>query len=357
MKILEICTVDFSLTGIPVHIRNYYNELKKNNKIDIVAKSFDDKILKTMPLENETALYELPRTKNPISYISKLRKIVAKNNYDVVHIHGNSSTMALELLACRNSSALTIVHTHNTEYKAKILNVLLKPYLIRHADLYFAASTEAGEKLYDNKKEFVVIKNGIDVSNFEFNLDDRLSVRKNLNITEDKIILGHVGTFNEQKNQDFLLKLSKRLNPKKYHFVLIGDGEREEFVSKIVNKEMFTVLKTTDEIGKFYSAFDMFLFPSNWEGLGMAAVEAQYAALQTIVSDRIPRTVKISDNIKFLPLKVDEWVKEIEKYSKDNLLNSRENNLISPEYDIKNCAKNLMELYVKEYNAKNQKNI
>lgn len=153
------------------------------------------------------------------------------------------------------------------------------------------------------------------------------------------------------------MKLSKRLNPKKYHFVLIGDGEREEFVSKIVNKEMFTVLKTTDEIGKFYSAFDMFLFPSNWEGLGMAAVEAQYAALQTIVSDRIPRTVKISDNIKFLPLKVDEWVKEIEKYSKDNLLNSRENNLISPEYDIKNCAKNLMELYVKEYNAKNQKNI
>ena len=56
----------------------------------------------------------------------------------------------------------------------------------------------------------------------------------------------------------------------------------------------------------------------------MAAVEAQYATLQTIVSDRIPRTVKISDNIKFLPLKVDEWVKEIEKYSKENLLNSRE---------------------------------
>ena len=356
MKILEVCTVDFSLTGIPVHIRNYYNELKKNNKIDIVAKSFDKKILKTMPLENETVLYELPRTKNPILYISKLRKIVAKNNYDVVHIHGNSSTMALELLTCRSSSALTIVHTHNTEYKAKVLNVLLKPYLMHHADLYFAASSEAGKKLY-NRKKFVVIKNGIDVSNFKFNLEERLYIRKRLNITDDKIILGHVGTFNEQKNQDFLLKLSKKLNPKKYHFVLIGDGEREKFISKIANKEMFTVLKTTDEIGKFYSSFDMFLFPSNWEGLGMAAVEAQYATLQTLVSDRIPKTVKISNNIKFLPLEVNRWVKEIENYSKEDLLKSRKNNFISAEYDIKNCAKKLMNLYIKEYNAKNQKSI
>lgn len=357
MKVLEICTVDFSLTGIPVHIRNYYNELKKNNQIDIVAKSFDNKILNTMPLENGTTLYKLPRTKNPLSYFLKLKKIIRENKYDIIHIHGNSATMALELLASKNSSSVTIVHTHNTQYKAKLLNIILKPYLLKSADVYFAASSEAGNKLYGNKRKFTIIENGINTLDFKFDPNARFNIRKQYKINKNKIVLGHVGTFNEQKNQKFLLYISKKLDPQKYHFFLVGDGMKETILTQLPNKKMFTIIDTTNEINKFYSAFDMFLFPSKWEGLGMAAVEAQCAGLPTIVSEKVPHAVKVSNNIKFLPLSVNKWVSNIKLQSAKNILSNRDAKLISAKYDITNCSKKLMKLYIKEYNDKNKKSI
>jgi glycosyltransferase involved in cell wall biosynthesis len=357
MKILEICTVDFSLTGIPVHIRNYYNELKKYNQIDIVAKSFDNKILNTMPLENGTVLYELPRTKNPFSYIIKLKNIIKKNKYDIVHIHGNSATMTLELLACKKAPTITIVHTHNIEYKAKVLNILLKPYLLKHADLCFAASAEAGNKLYGNKRKFTIIENGINTLDFKFNPVDRNTIRGRYNIDNDKIVLGHVGTFNEQKNQEFLLRISEKLDPQKYHFFLVGDGKKEKFLAQLSNKKMFTIVNTTSEISKFYSAFDIFLFPSRYEGLGMAAVEAQYSGLPTIVSERVPRAVKVSNNIEFLPLKVNEWVEAIKTRVQNGVISKRNQNIVSSKFDITNCSKKLMNLYIKEYNDRIKKNM
>lgn len=342
MKILDICTVDFSFTGIPVHIRNFYNELKKHNHVDMVAPYFDHTFLKTMPLFNGTKLYQFNRKKNPIIYLHKLAKIIDKNKYDVIHIHGNSATMSLELMACKNNNAVVIVHTHNTQYKAKILNRIFKNYLLKHADLYFAASEEAGKKLYGNHR-FYIINNGIDEAKFKFNCNYREKIRNQLKISKNKIVLGHIGTFNEQKNQNFLLELARILDPNKFHFILIGDGEKKKFLVKIQNREMFTVLPTTFNINQYYSAFDMFLFPSKWEGLGMVAVEAQVSGLPCLVSDKVPKSVKISPRLVFLSLNdIDKWIQAIKENSTE--ANYRKID-VKHTYDIKICVHTLEKIY------------
>lgn len=350
MKILDICTVEFSFTGIPVHIRNFYNELKKNNHVDIVAPDFNYSFLKTMPLHNGTKLYKISRKKNPIVYLYKLSKLINKNDYDIVHIHGNSSTMSLELMACKKSNAVVIVHTHNTQYKAKVLNRLFKGYLLGHADLYFAASKEAGKKLY-GKHSFYIINNGINENIFKFDKKIRTKIRNRLHIFDDQTILGHVGTFNEQKNQQFLLEIANRLDPKKYHFVLIGDGEKKYFIEKVKNKEMFTLIPTTPNVNQYYSAFDMFLFPSKWEGLGMVAVEAQISGLICLVSDNVPEAVKISSKISFLSLKdIDRWIYMI----KTNTNKARQRQInIKHTYNIELCVNNLEKLYKQALIKKN----
>lgn len=348
MKILEICTVNFRLSGIPIHIRNYYNELKKNNHIDIVARNFDSKILNTMPLENETKLYNLPRKKNPVKYFFTLKKIIKNGNYDVIHIHGNSATMAMELLACSGTQAKKITHTHNTEYQAKLLSKLLSNYLNRHTDLRFASSVEAGKKLYGNNK-FELIKNGINTTSLRFNAEFRKKLRNEYDISDDTFVIGHIGLFWKQKNQEFLLKVAKILEKSNLSFkiVLIGDGEEKKgLLHKINNsllKKYFLVLPSTDKINEFYSMFDLFVLPSRWEGLGMVAIEAQYAGLPCLLSENVPSAAKISNNVKFLPLDASKWAKEI--YKEYSFKRDRTKLKIYESYDIVDCSKYLEKQY------------
>ena len=342
MKILYICTVDFSLTGIPVHIRNYYNVLSKKNHIDIVSPHFSKEILKTMPLHNNTKLYSLPRKHNPFRYLIELRKIAKENSYDVIHIHGNSSTMSLELFACKGLKSVLIVHTHNVDYKSKFLNKLFRNFMLNNADMYFAASKMAGDKLYKPKK-YYVIENGILESNFKFNAKERLKIRRKLAIPEQTILLGNVGRFCEQKNQEFLIKIAMKLDSRKYHFLLIGDNSKEfkNQLKKSHLEKFFTILPATNNVGYYYSAFDMFLFPSKWEGLGMVAVEAQYSDVPCLISNKVPKEVEISNNTKFLPLKKVVWVNAI----KDSSI-IRKNTVYTDKYDIKKCADRVQKLYL-----------
>lgn len=163
-----------------------------------------------------------------------------------------------------------------------------------------------------------------------------------------------MGTFNEQKNHDFLIKVAQKL-PQKYMFMIVGDGDVASFKKKIISsniEDKFIILPTTNNISRFYSAFDIFLFPSKWEGLGMAAVEAQYANLPCIVSEFVPKDVIIFKNIiSFLPLDPKKWVfkirntkllKKIERESEDKNM----------KFDIHSNAKEL-ELFYQEVVLKN----
>ena len=64
----------------------------------------------------------------------------------------------------------------------------------------------------------------------------------------------------------------------------------------------------------YYQAFDLFLFPSRFEGLPGTVVEAQAAGLRCIISDRITGEVGISELVSFHSLEegVDAWAGEVE---------------------------------------------
>lgn len=362
MKILEICTVRFLLTGIPIHIRNYYNELKEKNRVDIVSSEYNANLLKTMRLQNGTKLYSFSRKKHPIQYLIQLRRLVTKENYDIIHIHGNSATMALELFACRGLKSVVIVHTHNVEYQANFFNKILSHYFLNKADLYFAASKSAGKKLYGDQK-FTVITNGIDESRFKFNDKVREQIRNRLNIKKRDIVFGHVGYFGNQKNQIFILKLAKKfVKEPRVKFLLVGDGFSENFRAEIQNAglgEKFIILPATSNVGDLYSAFDVFLFPSKFEGLGMVGVEAQLSGLPCLISNKVPREVKICDRVSFLPLSIDKWSQAMHSLMKNNIPLTNRTSVVSDRYDIKRCAKYLNRLYKRAWYKKNdnQKNI
>ena len=63
-------------------------------------------------------------------------------------------------------------------------------------------------------------------------------------------------------------------------------------------------------------AIDIFIFPSLFEGLPFALIEAQCAGLKVFASDTISRESKITDNLYFLSLSkgAKKWADEILRY-------------------------------------------
>ena len=352
MKLLLICTVPFSMTGIPIHIKNYYCELKKkeNCNVDICAPEYNKNFLDSIELCKTTEIYTINRTSGIFNYFIKLRKIIRENNYDIVHIHGNSSTMSLELFACIGIRNIKIVHAHNTSCSHKIINILLKPFLKCFSNYKFACSIEAGDWLYGKKSSYTVINNGIDADKFYYSAEERKKIRKQYSISDECFIIGHVGSFNEQKNHDFILNIAENLSHYKMDFkvFLVGDGaEKERFKHKTKQlslEKYFIFMEQTKNIGQYYSVFDIFILPSKWEGFGMVAVEAQISGLPCIVSEFVSRSIDISKKTIFLKLDNREWEENI--YNIYQAKNRTRYNCANVEFDIKYCADKLYYMYL-----------
>ncbi|MDD3809805.1 MAG: glycosyltransferase [Erysipelotrichaceae bacterium] len=351
MKILLICTVPFSKTGIPCHIRNYYNELNKYDcAIDICSSHFDREFVRTLTDCGEGHLRELKRG-DLLGYIKKLRALIKNNKYDIVHIHGNSSTMSLELFACFNlRHTITVVHAHNTSCSHPFINSFFKPFLLSLSNHKCACSSKAGDWLYGTNTPYTVINNGITSGDYLFSNDARKSMRNRLGVDDDCLLIGHIGEFNEQKNQKFLIDVAGSLDSKnqRYKMVLIGDGWLKDEVITYAKScgvgDNIIVLPAQNDVTGFYSAFDLFAFPSNWEGLGMVLIEAQYSGLTCLASDRVPLETRVTDNISYLPLKTEEWTGAIGRF-KPASNEIRETTKISDIYDIEKCASDLFRLY------------
>lgn len=174
----------------------------------------------------------------------------------------------------------------------------------------------------------------------------------------DKYVIGHVGRFVYSKNHMFLLESFSAVvkNNRDAMLVLVGGGklkpEIESKISELGIKDNVILYGETTEVNRIYNAFDMFLFPSHYEGLGIVLVEAQANGLPVIASDTIPKEVNLTDNFEFLPLSLgsEKWANRISERMNEtrNLKNAQK--IYAAGYDIKDVSKFLQDTYIKLYN-------
>ncbi len=257
--------------------------------------------------ERNIPFFPVPnRAYDPLHYYPALIKVLRSEKYDAVHIHGNSATMAFDLLlAALAGIPVRISHIHNTATNHPALHAAVKPLLNAVVTDPAACSVPAGKWLYT--KPFTLVKNGIDPERFAFDAEARERVRRELGLS-DALVIGHVGRFRRQKNHEFLLEIFDEIAGRRPDAVLllIGEGELLEEIREKVRTtglaEKVIFCGTTDRISDYYMAMDVFLLPSLYEGLGIAAVEAQAAALPAVLSDEVPEEAVFEENVKRLPL-------------------------------------------------------
>lgn len=363
IKILMISTNPIGKDGITSVIFNIINNINvKYFQIDVLAINNPDNEYKIMVESKGGKLYSLHRDKHHmIKYISNLKTLIKKNKYDIVHVHGNSHTLTLELMIAKHAGCKTrIAHSHNTTCKAKVLNKLLTPFFLHYYTTAIACGNVAGEWMFGHH-QFQIINNGINIENFKFNQEARQIIRSKLGIDNNTILLCNVGRFNEQKNHVFLIKILSQLIKKHedYRLLLIGDGKLQHETKKQVieynleDKVIF--LGTTNEIGNYLSSCDLIVMPSLYEGFPVTLVEQQVNGLQCVVSDVITRDVDKTGSITFVPLNdnPDYWAKVITginiSLNRERLSQENSKIITNAGLDIAHEIIKLEMLYKKEY--------
>lgn len=149
-------------------------------------------------LEAIGSVYQLPSRKKKLPcYMAALAALVQKKGYEVVHIHGNSATMAFDLLAVwAGGATVRITHCHNCAHQPALKQATLGRLLNRLVTDPVACSRATGEMLYT--RPFRVLVNGIDCERFSFSPSVREQMRAKLGL-QDCFVVGHIGRFSQQK--------------------------------------------------------------------------------------------------------------------------------------------------------------
>lgn len=260
--------------------------------------------------------------------VKPIKKFLKQHKYDIVHIN-SGSTFFLAIAAYVSKSLdikKVIVHSHSSGEKENIKHKLIKAVASFSfcADEICAPSIEEAKWKFSQKlidKKLIIIKNGIDINRFKFSLFKRVYMRKKLGISDDTLLLGHVGRFTEEKNQVFLVKLLTYLRNTKYKLILVGDGNTFTKVKTVAKK--LDVSKNIFFVGRknnpedYLQAMDVFLLPSKYEGLGLVAIEAQCSGLPVIASNTVPKDIKITPNVSFLSINAAQsWIHKLKEFSK-----------------------------------------
>ena len=286
------------------------------------------------------------------------KKFLKEHKYEIIHIHANALLYLTALiLAKKEGVKCRIVHSHSISTKYPVLKIIHnfnKNLLHFWATDYFACSEDAGKWMF--KKQYLHIKNSTDLDKFKFNRQKRECVREELGIDEDVFVIGHIGRFLPVKNHSFILSVFKEIleNNVKSKLILVGEGENFDEVKEKVNELGLTdnvlFLGVRKDIDRVINAFDVFLFPSLYEGLPMVLVESQANGITSFISDVIPKDVLVSSCVH--PMSLQEspkvWAKTIieTNYERQNVIRE----LSEAGFDIKSEAKKLESYYVEALN-------
>lgn len=254
-----------------------------------------------------SAIILCPHTRNPLRYARDFGKILREHGpYDVVHSHVHHYSGLVLRLATRAGVPTRIAHSHlddaastaQASPQRRAYLALMRRWLAQHATDGLAASEQAAVDLFGpawaDDPRFRVLPCGVDLDPFARPVCSR-DVRAALGIPADAFVVGHVGRFTDQKNHAFLLAIAAEVARRDVavRFLLIGAGELRPVIEEragalgLGGKIIFAGSRA-DVPQLLLGGMDAFVFPSRYEGLGLAVVEAQAAGLRCVVADGVP---------------------------------------------------------------------
>ena len=273
-----------------------------------------------------------PSAKNLIKFYKKFKSVVANDKeYYAVHCHLNSMNAFPLLCAYVCGIRKRISHSHavNISPKSLLKKILytVRKWVIRVCgNEFLACSKIAGETLYG--KHFFnlrgkIINNGIKVENFtKRNSGNIGEIKEKFGILpENDLVLGNITRFDAIKNQKFILDVFSCILKKNADAVLLLggiDGGSLEEIEKLIQEygigKNVRLIGARSDVSECLKVLDVYLFPSLFEGLGIALLEAQAAGCNCFASTNVPKETDMGlGSVEYIDLDkgADFWAERI----------------------------------------------
>lgn len=361
MSKIKVCHIVSGLIngGVEKVIENYYKYINKELfEFSIITQSRSDKNHIKFFEELGIKVFIVTHKKdNPVKHYFEMKRILKNNKFDIIHSHMTLTNFYVLKLAKKYGVKIRINHFHNY-FNEKGLRKLLTNLLIKKCEKYATLNLCCSEKVcdYARFKNAIVLNNCFEIDEYKYNQEYRNIIRNELKLNEDVLAIGMIGRFSKQKNFEFVLK---KILPElrkfniKINFFIIGNGseKRKLLYTKLIhNYKLENLVQFTGvvDVKKYYSALDVLLMPSLYEGLGNVAIESQVSNLNLITSVFVPKETIFNANAIQLELNRDLWIKQIIHFAScKNDRNKQINSLIYKKYDLKSNFNNLENIYVK----------
>lgn len=361
IRVLHVVT-SMNVGGIETFLMNLYRNIDKRKvQFDFLVHRSEEGFFDNEIKKSGGKIYYAPKI-NPFrqrEYEEYLVSFFKNASYQTVHSHINAQSMTILKCAEKANVPIRISHSHSSktpiDYKF-IFKTYNKLKLGNYTTNQLACSDAAGNHLYGKNSDYKVINNAIDAEKYVGNESIRRKKREELSVN-NQFVVGHIGNFSKAKNYPFILEVFKALLKKKKNavLVLIGNNDNNSGVEQKV-KDMdledyviFTGLRS--DIPELLQAMDVFLFPSLYEGLPVALIEAQASGLLSVVSNAITKEVAITDNVEFISLNqsADYWADQLLKLSSKFERKNEYRQIKDAGYDIKENVQKLQEFYLSNY--------
>lgn len=300
-----------------------------------------------------------------VLHISIYKKFIADffdahPEYELIHGHCSELGYYIYKEAYRRELKFIAVHAHNQpcgfDIKTPARNILkraMRPYLTD----YFTCSWGAAKWLLGKKlmKKTVFFPNAIDARSLRFDSILREQIRFN-NGWSDRIVIGNVSRFSHQKNHFFLLDIFAEIVRREPSALLVLIGSGGDLESKVKEKVLQLNIKDNvrfmgnrSDVSDLLQGMDLFLFPSFFEGLSVAQLEAQASGLKIINSTGISKEgTLIPELVESLSLSLSagEWAERALNAIKNYERKDRLAEIEKAGFDINQNAKWLQNLYI-----------
>jgi len=300
LKVLYVTTIGTTMSFFAPFIKEL---LADGHVVDIAT---NDRVSAVPPCYAEWGcrIFSLPCTRSPVTMatlktVKDIRRIVANETYDIVHCHTPVAAMCTRL-ACRKArkEGTQVFYTaHGFHfYKGAPLKNWLVYYPIEKicsymTDVLITINHEdfdlANRKMKAKRIEYVPGV-GVDLSQFMDNKADKSAKRREIGVPDDAFLLLSVGELNENKNHRVIIQALAELHNPNVHYAIAGVGNQKEPLLALANElgvsEQIHLLGYRKDISELNHASDVFCFPSQREGLGLAAIEAMACGLPVVAA-------------------------------------------------------------------------
>lgn len=363
IRILQVVT-NLNMGGIENFLVSHYRRMDHEQvQFDFLKHRdthdyFDDEV-KGMGAH----IYSVPRL-NPLlqpRYDRALRNFLQTHDYKIVHSHLNLYSCFPLKIAKEVGVPVRIAHAHATTKLKFNLRAPVQLYakwaLPHYYTDAFACSQAGGEWMFGGRP-FAIWPNAIDTNRFSYNEAVRQEVREKLGV-RDAFVIGMVANFSPIKNHPFILRVFSKLckTEPNARLLLVGDGTKKNEIERlaaqlqITDQVIFTGVRKDTE--RLLQAMDVFVLPSFTEGFAISVLEAESVGLPCLVSDGVPRDIKLFPEMQteFLSIEnMDAWVSRLLE-CRDCGKRSWADEIRRTPYDLDNSARQLMHFYLEKYRS------